>query len=487
MITNRIKKSYDFLWLGIALFFVLTISFLLSLMPNDYWWYLRVGHETLQAGRVPTVDTYSFTRAGSEVVYSDWLASVVLWVTYKVGGVTLTIFLRGLMMAGTFGLLWGAMRRLSGPKLATLLTIFVMLASSRNWPPVRPQMFAFPLFICVLLVLQDWQNGGKKNIWWLPFISILWANLHGSFVLVYVLGFAALVFGKGNRKNLALALALSILAAMVNPEGAGIWTTLKDAKNISNISVEWLPPSNDDWHMNLFFGWLLLFPVLAVFSTRKLSLLDWVWFLALGWLALSGMRFVIWFQLLLALQTAELLSEWDKRWLDRGAGAQIPALNLVLGGVLLLMPIGVLPGIREQWWRQSPPALSENTPVAAVEWLAAHPDLPNPMWNDFGFSSYLIFALPSRPVWIDVRMHQAGYTTAQYERYSAIHSAHPGWQEMLDEEGINLLMLDTQEEHYLVEALETSPTWCLQHTDDISAIYLRLKTGETCPTLKTKP
>ncbi len=163
MNTVRIKKSYDFLWLGIALFFVLTLSFLLSLMPTDYWWNLRVGQETLQAGRLPTVDTYSTSRAGQPVVYSDWLAGVFFWGIYKVGGVPLTIFLRGLLIAATFGLLWAAMRRLSGPKLATLLTIFVLLASSRNWPPVRPQIFAFPLFILTILILQDWHKGGEEK------------------------------------------------------------------------------------------------------------------------------------------------------------------------------------------------------------------------------------------------------------------------------------------------------------------------------------
>ncbi len=487
MNTNRIKKSYDFLWLGIALFFVLTLSFLLSLMPTDYWWNLRVGQETLQAGRVPTVDTYSTSRAGQPVVYSDWLAGVFFWGIYKVGGVPLTIFLRGLLMAATFGLLWAAMRRLSGPKLATLLTIFVLLASSRNWPPVRPQIFAFPLFILTILILQDWHKGGKKSIWWLPLISLFWANLHGSFILIYVLEFSALLFGKGSRKPLALAAVLSILAAMVNPAGAGIWATLTDAGNIRTVSAEWLPPSNDDWHMNLFYGWLLVFPLLAALSPRKLSLLDWVWFLGLGWLALSGMRFIIWFQLLLVIQTADLLSEWDHRWLDRGAGAPFPTMNYVIGAILLLLPLGVLPGIREKWWSQSPPALSESTPVAAVEWLAGHPELPGPMWNDFGFSSYLIFALPSRPVWIDARMHQAGYTASQYEAYTRVHSARPGWQAALDEEGLNLLVLDTQEEKILVEALETTPVWCLKYTDDISAIYSRLESGESCPALTSNP
>jgi hypothetical protein len=480
MTVERIRKSYAFLWLAITLFFVLTISFLLALMPADYWWNLRVGWETLRSLHVPTINTYSTLRLGQPVIYSDWLAAVILWLVYKAGGVTLTILLRGLVIGLSFGLLWQAMRQLSGPKLASALTILVLLASSRNWPPLRPQIFAFPLFILTLLVLQDWRLGGAKKIWWLPPIALLWANLHGSFILLYLLTFAALVFGKGSRSQLALAIGASILAAMVNPAGVHIWGTLLDAGNIRSVSVEWLPPSNDGWVMNLFYGWLLLFPLLAAFSPRKLALLDWVWFIGFGWLALSGMRFVIWFQLLMALQTAELLSDWDKRILDRGAGAPFPQFNYFVGVLVLILPLALLPGIREKWWKSSPPALTETTPVAAVEWLSGHPELPSPMWNDFVFSSYLIYALPSRPVYIDVRMHQAGFTDAQYEDYRLIHASSAGWQSALDTDGINLLFLDLEEEAPLIDALDASPLWCLQYQDKVSVIYSRLSSGELC-------
>ncbi len=480
MNSSSIRRSNDILWLAIALFFVLTVSFLLSLMPTDYWWNLRVGQETLLNGRVPTIDTYSTTRLGQPVIYSDWLAGVLLWLVFDLGGVPLTIFLRGIIMALTFGLLWLALRRLSGPKLASLLIIFTMLACSRNWPPIRPQIFAFPLFVGVLLILQDWRAGGKKLIWGLPVIAALWANLHGSFILLYLLAGAALIFGKGSRKHLAIVLALSVLTAMLNPTGAGIWGTLRDAGNIRQISVEWEPPAMDGWTMYLFFGGLLLFPLLAATSPRKLALLDWVWFLGLGWMALSGNRFVIWFQFLLALQAAYLLADWDKRHLDLGEGAPFPAVNYVAGAIILLASLAFLPGLRERWWKASPPQLAETTPVAAVEWLKARPSLPGPIWNDFGFSSYLIYALPSRPVHMDARMHQAGYTDEQYQSYRQVHSARDGWEETLAADGINLLILDTLEEEILVDALQTSPFWCLQYQDDISAIYSRLQPGDTC-------
>ena len=67
------------------------------------------------------------------------------------------------------------------------------------------------------------------------------------------------------------------------------------------FATEWRPPVNAGWQMNIFFAWLLLFIPLAALSPRRLSVLEWVWFLGFGWLALSGLRYVIWFMFIMAL------------------------------------------------------------------------------------------------------------------------------------------------------------------------------------------
>jgi hypothetical protein len=148
----------------------------------------------------------------------------------------------------------------------------------------------------------------------------------------------------------------------------------------------------------------------------------------------------------------------------------LPALNLVLGLVFLLIPLVFLPGLRQAWWKQAPPA-TENTPSAATDWLAAHPDLPGPLWSEIGFSSYLEFALPSRPVWIDTRFEV--FPVAQWEDYRAVSGASAAWQPMLDGTGAQLLMVSVQNQPRLLEALSGSPAWCELYGDDIAVLYQR--------------
>jgi hypothetical protein len=471
------RDTASFLWLALVLFIALTIAFLLPVTPQDYWWYLRVGRDTLTSGAVPRLDTLTFTQAGTPVVYHSWGAAVLFWLVYKLGGLSLTVLLRGMLLAAAYSLVWLTVRRAGAGRLgASLVLLAAVLATSNNWS-MRPQLFAYPLFALALFLLYRWQAGEKKTVYWLPLISLVWVNLHGSFVMLVLLVGAALLFGRGNRRALALAFAGVLAATLVNPRGFGAWTYVFNSLTVQSsqqFSAEWRPPVNTGWQMNIFFIWLLGFPLLAALSPRKLTRLEWAWFLGFGLLALWGERYVIWFVLILVVLTACLIADWEKKYLKE-AKLGLPALNLTLGLVFVLLPLAFLPGLRGHWWTQSPPA-TENTPLAATEWLAAHPDLPGPLWSEIGFSSYLEFALPKRSTWIDTRFEV--FPVEQWQQYRSITYGRYDWENLLDAIGANLLMVSTQYQPDLLSALKTSPAWCELYRDEVAVIYQHCGGGE---------
>jgi len=101
--------------------------------------------------------------------------------------------------------------------------LITALMGSNNWS-IRPQVFALPFFGLSLLILLRWQNSKNRMIWLLPIITIFWVNLHGSFILLFVLLFSALLFGSGNRKYLLIVSLISLAATLVNPYGFQLWT-----------------------------------------------------------------------------------------------------------------------------------------------------------------------------------------------------------------------------------------------------------------------
>ena len=241
------------------------------------------------------------------------------------------------------------------------------------------------------------------------------------------------------------------------------------------FSVEWMPMVNRGWQANLFFMWLLLFAPLAAISPRKLSLLEWVYFIGFGWLALLGVRYVIWFIFITVFLTATLLAEWDARYLENPVQNEKPAINIFAACLLLLIPFALLPGFRDSWWPDAPRAYDGVNPIEATKWLAAHPELKGPLWSDFSHASYLIFALPSRPVWIDTRFEL--YPPEQWQKYIAIAGASQHWQKLLDEENIQLVMLSTDGEPLLITAMQNSNQWCEEYHDEDAYIFSRSNSG----------
>ncbi len=475
------QPSIDLLWLSLALFILLILVMLLPVTPYDYWWYLRLGQDVVNTGSVPLVNTYSYTQLGVPYFYQPWLVGVIFWKVYEAGGLTLTFFLRALIIALTYGLLWFLAREAgAGPRLASLLVLWSALAGSGNWA-FRPQLFTYPLFVLALFALVRWDRGAKKELWLLPLLSMLWVNLHGSFPLLFVVGLFAFLFGRGDKKQLALWLGLSAAALLINPHGINIFgyvLKMLRSSSVQQYSNEWLPAVNRGWQANLFFFWLLVMAPLVALSPRKLSLFEWLLFLFFGWMALSGVRYVIWFLFILAFITARLLGDWAGRFIEGKAQIEKPHVNMAAAGLLLLLPLALLPGLRESWWKDAPRPYDGDNPVQATTWLAAHPELQGPLWSDFSHASYLIFALPSRPVWIDTRFEL--YPPEQWQEYIAVETAAPNWKELLDKEGIQLAMLSTHAQPALITAMQQSGAWCEQYHDEDAVIFSR-RGAAACP------
>jgi hypothetical protein len=151
--------------------------------------------------------------------------------------------------------------------------------------------------------------------------------------------------------------------------------------------------------------------------------------------------------------------------------------------ILVTLPALFLPGIRERWWINSPQVLSTTTPVSAVNWLVEHPELQGPLWSDLAFASYIEYALPERPVWIDTRFEL--YPIERWERYVAISQTDPGWETMLESTDAKLLVVSRIDQPRLAEALEQSSTWCERYRDPAAVIFTRQAGVSGCTTATT--
>ena len=64
----------------------------------DFWWHLKTGQLILQDKQIPHFDDYSFTSSGKPWIAHEWLSEVIMFGTYKAGGIPFTVLFFGLLI-----------------------------------------------------------------------------------------------------------------------------------------------------------------------------------------------------------------------------------------------------------------------------------------------------------------------------------------------------------------------------------------------------
>jgi len=154
---------------------------------NDIWLHLKVGETVLAEGAVPTIERFSFTAAGRPLVPHEWGAAVLFALVHRGFGVNGLILLKGLLAAGAFAAVAAAARGMGARPLvlAPLLAIAMILVAARLLE--RPHLWSYLLAAVFLFLLDRHRRLGDRAVWLLLPLATAWANLHGGFVLGWLL------------------------------------------------------------------------------------------------------------------------------------------------------------------------------------------------------------------------------------------------------------------------------------------------------------
>ena len=246
-----------------SLYLLVALSFFGSSMAIDpgLGWHLRTGQWILDHLEVMRHDPFLFTTAGRAWVSDQWLADVILWLVYRLGGFPLLHAVTIILCVMPFALLLGPLLR--NERRATLLALLLLflsaLCASVQWT-IRPVVFSFMFFSFLYCWLA--LRFGKSNLKWVgksdfivPLLFVLWANCHPAFVLGFLLiglwlaaGTLNCIRGSGDRKRLlrlVLLLLLSVLGSLITPYGLALYRSifsLASSSYFMRMNDEWLPP-----------------------------------------------------------------------------------------------------------------------------------------------------------------------------------------------------------------------------------------------------
>lgn len=212
---------------------------------GDFNWYCVLGKAIVNGNpNFHGVDVYSWIaqeRGGSEIQHS-WLGTVIAYgfsVVFKpfLNAVLAFIFVTAVLCALVFKLTflkdWNGSA--ASKLLAHIAVVFVTIGSCYM---ARTRAFDCMLFTLAYYYLLQGKTPKKKIIVF-GIVSLLWANLHGSSMLLYfaflfVFGVMNLIpdfqighlFHQQNKKDAKtdfIALVVSVLAGMINPYGIELY------------------------------------------------------------------------------------------------------------------------------------------------------------------------------------------------------------------------------------------------------------------------
>jgi len=389
----------------IALLLIFWIRGVVYLDP-DFGYRLKTG-ELMLSSSFPEKDPYSYTMSSFPYVEHAWLvASFWAYFLPIIGRVGLALVAAVLALGA---LLISASRTESNfllKKLSTNGSFLFLLATATILPfsGVRAQVFSWFITSVLLFILFD--SRAKKYFVILPFLFLLWGNLHGSFIAGLAILFLVVVIRWVRKKKIApkefLISALSLAATLVNPYGLGGWgealSSVTDTSLRWQIS-EWMPAV---FMVDLAFISFLVFSTIMIYRFRKRFKVEEVMLYVLVLLAalLSRRHIPLWVIVSLPLATSALNHFYNE---VKSIKKAIPRFKKVytyawVGSLILLLSQSFF-SIRSAYF------LSEDRfyPKKAITFLKN--ELPSgEIFSEYGWGGYLVWKLPEKKVFIDGRM-----------------------------------------------------------------------------------
>ena len=419
---------------------------------------------------------------------------------YRWGGFFGTWLLMASLLAAAAGVVWGTLQRRVGLAWAFGLTLLMLLAMS---PTVQERPYAFSYLLLAIglkLVVEARETRGWRLGWLLP-LCVVWASLHQGVLVVVgllaVLGLGDAVAalqggsgagsGAGRRSWVMLGMAAACAGAVgLNPYGARLYLnvliTLRDPALMAGVT-EWNPVTVLPLRqlMPFFAVSLCVFGALALSRRRLPDRLPDVLAAAALWVnALLHARNMALFAVGgLMLASAHLPSAVDQ--VKRALGfTERSAVRDTLLGVFAALAVAAtaLVGLASLHRAIGPKGYS---PEGIGEAAAGVPRYPSKMvafvktqqfppdlrvLNDFETGGYLMWRLPSEPVFVDGRLDV--YTGRTFDN-ALILSREPGslqWRFLVRQYDFDCVLTQNAPE---AAAFAASPQWQLVFTYPHSA------------------
>ena len=466
------------------------------LWHTDLWGHLAYGRAIWQNGGIPETEPFVTFMQGVRFVDTAWLSQLIGYGVMEIwGGVAGMKLLYGLSITFCAAIfLWHSYDRTQN-KLASLLGLTIFLAVAwQHLEIVRPQLAGLMAFVFLMVYLAR-LHGSPKDYWVIGVLFVLWANLHGSFPvgLLLIAGFCVgraidvirrtkrfgSAFYDRRTRHYFLLTQLAAVAALVNPYGLGLYAevlTFSNSPNLSDI-VEWKALEIRMVQGQIAAIAAVLLIVTYRLSPRRARSHEALLLFGFGASALWTSRMILWWAPVagycFAPHAAAIWNKYlgrDEPWLSFPHGRWS-----IVTVVLCWISVAVTPLSGQIIFDREPDlktALSESTPLGAVEYLKKHPP-QGQVFNVCEYGDYLLWAgPPGMRLWTNSHIHLL--PRELWNDYMRIIKIEAGYDTRLERAGVNTIVTEKGDHLFTInKSIRLRPEWKIAYEDDRSYVFVR--------------
>ena len=378
----------------------------------DFGFHLLNAQHILTLHRVPAVETYSYTAAGSPWIDHAWLPEVLYYLAqHALGWRGVFVVFAASAAALYLGVFLLCRKETDDPLAAGIVTIFGGWLAMVGFTP-RTQNIGWLCFLAVYAILLRFRAARRGPLWLVPVLFCLWINCHASWpfgfiVFGVILGVGcigrdirqlkAVPWAAPERRKLLAVFAASAAALFINPFGYHLVLLPARVALRQQMSVRWVQEyASVDF--NDTRGHLVMVVLAAAFLMALLPRKPWriddafLTMLVL-YLGLTHVRFLI----LAGIVLPPILAPQFGKISSYDPAHERRLLN---GALLAVVLVVVVWGFPSERFLQA--QIKDFFPVGAADYLEAHPQEGN-IFNAYEWGGYLEWRLPGVKTFIDTR------------------------------------------------------------------------------------
>lgn len=474
----------------------------------DFWWHLKTGELILKEHKLPEKDVFSFTSAEEDpispgrekfILRQYWLAQGLMYLTYLKFGFAGIKALRAALLTLTLMLLFFSLARRVSP-IISYGALFLAFDTFSRFSGERPQLFSFLFFMALVLMLERAARG-KKDGYLIPPLMLVWANMHGGFILgdliiaVFLIAgnLASLIRKSPLPKTFNIIGAASILFSFINPNTYHVITEMAGleqyySKGIQEFKSPYQLMFEKTREFRTSFMALIGISTLPLFKLLlgrdKKEPVNWGRYAAIYILLLMSLksaRYAIFYATagawLMALESEHFIGYLRPSW-EKMKGGLRTAIVLLLSVSAFVFFTYKATGF-DLSLVFSPAVNRLYYPFGAVKFIKEN-RITGRLFNDYGWGGFLIWNLyPENKVFIDSRGlnydAMQGYSMISQAVYSA--SKEPTWEMLLQSYDIDFILIPPVDMDGrlvpLIVALYENDGWPLIHADHNSLLFAR--------------